>query len=415
MGFLDLFRKNREEETGEYSWVSHTNHQENDTSEKEGSKAQHSDNWETVNYSRDGLNVDDAVQRKEYVQSCLQQMEEGNHQLDELQFEYRTVTSYLHDMEAIDELPEEERAKLNEVAARIHDNEEQRQAYLSRTGKLTDKEYERIEALQGIEEETTRKIVDAENYQKKIRKDLMRLDNERQAYEIRVQDLEKNLATSKYLMIFTTGALLVILIILLVLQMVLNLNVVPGYLLAILAAALAGTGIYLRHSNFIRERKQVRSSKARLIQLQNTVKIRYVNNRNLLDYMYLKYGVASSNELVRLIERYHEESQQRREFEEAERALGIDQKELMNMLRKYEIETPEIWLHQTIALINHNEEVEVRHALIVQRQSLRKRMDYNREIVVDGARNEIEDLARTYPPYANEILEQVAKYRGVTL
>jgi hypothetical protein len=85
------------------------------------------------------------------------------------------------------------------------------------------------------------------------------------------------------------------------------------------------------------------------------------------------------------------------------------------MLRMAGIKNPEVWLHQAIALINHNEEVEVRHALIVQRQNLRKRMDYNREMVVGGARSEIEDLARSYPNYSVEILDQVARFRGVTV
>jgi len=92
-----------------------------------------------------------------------------------------------------------------------------------------------------------------------------------------------------------------------------------------------------------------------------------------------------------------------------------DQKELLAMLRYYKVRYPEVWLHRSIALINHNEEVEVRHELIVQRQNLRKRMDYNREIVVDGARKEIEDLAKTYPIYAGEILDQVARFRGVSI
>jgi hypothetical protein len=42
-------------------------------------------------------------------------------------------------------------------------------------------------------------------------------------------------------------------------------------------------------------------------------------------------------------------------------------------------------------------------------------MDYNREMVIGGARKEIEDLARTYPRYASEILDQVARFQGVEL
>jgi hypothetical protein len=221
--------------------------------------------------------------------------------------------------------------------------------------------------------------------------------------------------TCRGLMIFVVIGLAIVLAMLLIMQEVMRLNITAGMLLAVLVAALSVTALYVRHSNSMKERKQIRNARARLIQLQNTVRIRYVNNVNLLDYMYLKYGVSSGDELESLIGRYKEEKHQRMVFEEAEKQLGSDQKELIAMLRMAGIKNPEVWLHQAIALINHNEEVEVRHALIVQRQNLRKRMDYNREMVVGGARSEIEDLARSYPNYSVEILDQVARFRGVTV
>jgi hypothetical protein len=42
-------------------------------------------------------------------------------------------------------------------------------------------------------------------------------------------------------------------------------------------------------------------------------------------------------------------------------------------------------------------------------------MNYNRENVIAAARTEIEDLARAYPAYADVILTQVAKHRGVRM
>ena len=62
------------------------------------------------------------------------------------------------------------------------------------------------------------------------------------------------------------------------------------------------------------------------------------------------------------------------------------------------------------ALLDHNEEVEIRHSLNVRRQSLRKRMEYNRDVVAGNAKLEIEDMARQYPKYTQEILDMVSKY-----
>lgn len=420
MGILDLFRRKKDDEDLELSGFADNEDDIEESDDEKPSKSQgrgrhQVGDWEKVVYSREGVNIDDAASRRGYVQSCLTQMEEGTRQIEALQYEYRTVTGYLHDMELINELPKEERAIINDYAKKIYDNEEQRQKYLKRQGKMTDKEYEHVEKLQGQEDEIIKKMKESEDYHRKIRKDLIRLDNERQAYDLRKIEADKALNTNRNLSIFTVVALLVILIVLVSLQTVMRLDVTLAYMLVILVAALSIVGLYMRHGSCMQERKAVRAAKARLIQLQNTVKVRYVNNLNLLDYMYLKYGVESSSQLQSMIERYHEERAQRIQFEEAEKELADDQRELLRALRNSQIRTPEIWLHQPEALINHNEEVEVRHNLIVQRQSLRKRMDYNREMVIGGARKEIEDLARTYPRYASEILDQVARFQGVEL
>jgi len=416
MGFLDFISKFSKKEKNEHlSYEDEKNYDYSSGSEDFLHDKSEADKFEKEIYSREGVNFDDALERREYVQNCLVQMEEGNRQLEELREEYKGVTEYLQDMEIIGALSDSEKEGLSLVAARIHENEKERQDFLTRSGKLTDKEYERIEMIQGSEEKIIKKMEGAEDFQKKIRKDLVRLDNEKQAYELRSIEIEKSIATSKNLMIFTAIAFAIIVIALYAVNYFLSLNVVLGYMLAILVAAVVITYCYVKHGNFIKERKQAKNAKARLIQLQNTVKVRYVNNINLLDFMYLKYGVNSSKELKNLIARYHEERVSRHKFEEAERKLGEDQKELLAMLRYYKVRYPEVWLHRSIALINHNEEVEVRHELIVQRQNLRKRMDYNREIVVDGARKEIEDLAKTYPIYAGEILDQVARFRGVSI
>ena len=80
------------------------------------------------------------------------------------------------------------------------------------------------------------------------------------------------------------------------------------------------------------------------------------------------------------------------------------------MLRRLRIKDPEIWVHQVEALLSHNEEVEIRHSLNVQRQSLRRRMEYNRDVVAGNAKREIEDMAKLYPEYTQEILDMVSRY-----
>ena len=43
------------------------------------------ENWNDIVYTRKDLDMNDPVQRREYIGSCLQQMEEASRQLDALE------------------------------------------------------------------------------------------------------------------------------------------------------------------------------------------------------------------------------------------------------------------------------------------------------------------------------------------
>ena len=67
MGFLqDIFGKIRDDE-----WV----------------KQAEFENWNDIVYTRKEMDMDDPVQRREYIGSCLQQMEEAAKELDALEFQ----------------------------------------------------------------------------------------------------------------------------------------------------------------------------------------------------------------------------------------------------------------------------------------------------------------------------------------
>ena len=87
------------------------------------------ENWNDIVYTRKDLDMNDPVQRREYIGSCLQQMEEAARELDSLELEYYDVTSHLRDIEEIDALPEAQRMEINECAQKILDSEQQREKF----------------------------------------------------------------------------------------------------------------------------------------------------------------------------------------------------------------------------------------------------------------------------------------------
>ena len=396
-----------EEEQGWGSW-------EDEIQEEKGRVVMPED-WNELNFntnlrrSQGGFDIHDAAQRQEYVQNCLDQMGEAAKELENLSFEYNMVTSYLRDMEEIEALPESERAELNAAAQKIQDLEDRQDVYLRKKNRLTDEKYHQIERMEDEAEEGCRKLTEAEEYQNLIRQDMSRLVGEKHAYFYRKGELKGAIADSKGMAVICSMALVVCFVILFTLQYVLEMNTQMGFLLTAGLAALVITALYLKYTEAVKELKRVEKGINRIIMLQNRVKIRYVNNTNLLDYLYMKYQVSSGKELAALWEKYKVEKEERRLYREAELELDDYHQELLNILKCYQVKDPAIWLHQTAALLDNKEMVEIRHNLIIRRQSLRRRMDYNKEMIINKAENEIKELAERYPQYAGELAGMVQK------
>lgn len=369
-----------------------------------------SGNWDEVIYDRDDLQIKDSSQRKEYVKGCLDQIAEASNELENLQFEYNMVTSYLMDMEEIEAIPEQDKSELEECAKKIEALEKQQAGYKERKNRMSEEKFRQMERLESDLQEGYEKLTKAEEYQELIKRDLRKLDGEKQAYLFRKRELQRMIEDTSSMAIVCTAAVILCILILLALQFGLQMNTKIGYLAAAAAGAVAITVIFIKHNDGVKELSLVENGIGRIIRLQNTVKIRYVNNTHLLEYLYMKYNVSSASELGKSWQQYIEEKEERKNFKEAEKELDLCQKELLQILRVYEIKDPMIWLHQTQAILDKKEMVEIRHSLIIRRQSLRRRMDYNKEVIAAKAQAEVKDLVEKYPQYAKEIVTIVEQY-----
>ena len=356
------------------------------------------------------IDYDNKEQRDDYVKSCLERMADATKELENLTYEYDMVTSYLKDMEEIDALPQEESEQLKECARRVADLQSSRADYMERPRRISEENYRLMERIADEVEEGYEKLSETEEYQNLIRQDLGRLDGERHADAYRRNEVMGVIADTRGMAVICVVALGLCVLLLLLLQFFLEMDTGVGYLLTAAAAAVAITVIYVKHLDARQELRRVENGINKIILLQNKVKIRYVNNTNLLEYLQLKYGVGSAKELMDLWENYQVERAERETLRKAERDLDYNERELLQMLKCYQIKDPAIWLHQTEAILDRKEMVEIRHNLIVRRQSLRRRMDYNKEVVAGGSQQEIKELVEKYPQYAKEIMQAVEEY-----
>lgn len=369
------------------------------------------DAWEIEDDERQ-IDYTNQEQRNDYVRTCLEKMADATKELENLTFEYNMVTSYLKDMEEIEALPPEESEQLKDCAKRVSLLQDSKADFMGRPRRITDEKYRMIERMEDQVEEGYRKITEAEEYQDLVRKDLNRLDGEKHAYLYRKNDVMRIIADTKGMAVICVVALGLCILLLTLLQFFLDMDTQMGYYLAAGAAALVITIVYVRHVDARKELRRVETGINKIILLQNKVKIRYVNNTNLLEYLYMKYGVKSAEELMKMWENYKIEKEEREKFRRAELDLDYCQQELLNILKCYQIQDPAIWLHQTEAILDHKEMVEIRHNLIIRRQSLRRRMDYNKEVVAGSSQKEIKELVEQYPQYAKEIMKTVEEYEA---
>ena len=366
--------------------------------------------WDEASYGKEDFQIDDQGQREQYVRECLEQIAEASKEVDNLQFEYNMVTSYLKDMEEVESLPDKDKARVKELAKKLDSLEKQQSGYKERAKRLSDEKYRQMERMEEEAQEGYDKLREAEDQQDLIRRDLRRLEGEKNAYLFRRSELQRLLADTRTMTVICIVAMIVCILLLLVLQYGFQMNAKFGYLAVAAIGAVAITLIFIKHGDAVKELARVENGIGRIIKLHNAAKIRYVNNTRLLEYLYLKYNVSSAGEFGKDWEMYQQEKEERLSFQQTEKELDESQKELIRILRKHHVEDPMIWLHQTAALLDKKEMVEMRHNLIIRRQSLRRRMDYNKEVMAGKAQSEIRELVENHPEYAREVLGAVEEF-----
>ena len=365
--------------------------------------------FEDIVYDREGINFHDQQQRTRYIAECLEQIAEGSSEIDMLKGEYEKVTSYLKDMEEIEALPDAQRAEVNSVARKLISYESDIEKFRTRKSPLTDEQFAALRRRENEIEGGLASIKENERMAVLIKKDLKRLDGERKAVAFRKSELKDSMENMRGMAVIFTAAAAGLMVILAIMQFALDMNVYIGYFLCVATAAIAITVVCVRYIDAGKEYDRASGNMGKLIQLQNTVKIRYVNNRNLLSYLYIKYECKNGQELEQLWSMYKQEYEDRRQFNENTVGLHQAKEDLIRLLARYHVTSPARWIDQLAALLDKREMVELRHGLILRRQALREQIDYN-ETRARSAKEEITDVAKAYPMYAQEILEMTEKF-----
>ena len=384
--FEDYFEDDRENEEELYEW-----------------------DWESLASKRNLFKLSDELQRQKYLKSLIEQVKDASGELDKLSYEYNVVTASLKDMEELESLPQEQKAELQNVVKRILYLEGEKKDFGEKKNRMTDILFYSMERMENSMPKAYEDLKQAEDYKKLIKDDLQKLDGEKHSYLYRQGELYRDIDNCKGMATICVAAMALCTVMLLVLQLGFHMKTGIGYIAVAFCGAVALTVLYVKHLEYSQELLKTQKGMNRIILLQNTVKIRYVNNTNLLDYLYMKYHTKSAKDLDRDWTLYLEEKAEREQDRKNEEELTAARNELLRILRRYQLSDAQAWIHQPQALDNHNEMIEIRHNCIGQRQKLRARMDYNKRLAKDGEK-ELKEFSRNYPQYAKEVLELMERY-----
>ncbi len=366
-------------------------------------------NWDSLIKDRHLLKLSDDVQREKYIRSLVEQVKNASEQIDQLAAEYNVVTETLRDMDEIEALPPQELDSLRDTAQKIIDIEKEKKEYNRSKSLMTEAQFRSMEQFSSNMPGAYNDLKAAEEHKKLIKEDLKKLEDEKLGYMYRNSELKNSIANLRGMLVICLFAAVVCIIMLLILQFGFEMDTRAGYIITCFAIAVAATIIYIRYTDEDKERIKTSRAINRIILLQNTVKIRYVNNKNLLDYLYTKYNTDSAKELLRIWNLYEEERDKRDKYSENEKQLNLYQQDYLKKLKRFHISDVYMSLHNPLAVMDHKEMVEVRHSHILRRQKLRALLDHNKKLAKE-AQSELKQLVTEYPRYAKEVMDMLERY-----
>lgn len=343
------------------------------------------------------------------VVDCCEQMLEANRQIEKMKAEYQAVTDYLSDMQKIDRIPAPEREKIEAAAKNLCRSVNEEDKYKQKDVKINALQKTILEKLENNIATDLKNMKKNEEYNGIVKGDLQHLEGEKGALLYEQEEIIKKQAFLKKMAV--TMAVLVVSLFALIasFSFAFDQNMAVPYILTILMAAITATYIFFEENKSRRELKLCERKLQKAITLLNKVKIKYVNNRSLLEYSYEKYEVSGSVELEYNWKQYLIVKENDKKAESNKERLNLAKDELLAALARYELSDTAVWVHQAQAIFDTREMVQTRHRLNVRRQKLRDNLNYNTNTYIKN-KKELLDFMERNKPMEEEIKDILRSY-----
>lgn len=341
------------------------------------------------------------------IERCERVMENAR-EIDDGKKEYYIVTSYLNDIELIENLAPDQAEEIQKAADYVAKLNLARDQFLNTSKKISDAQFQMIQRQEDQIPDAIKNLRSNEEYQTTVKRDMQYLEGEKHEWEIQKKDLKrlrKRLRQASFMLLFTVLTAAVLLI---VLEKGFYYELQYAWIGVITAAFLGAAYIVLRLESSRRDSRQAEVNINYAITLLNKVKIKYVNITNAVDYVHEKYHVRDSREFEYQWDLYQEAMREQEKYRKTNEDLNYYYEKLVRLLKKCELYDSRVWIEQPQALVDQKEMVEIKHNLLVRRQKLRSKIAYNLDIV-KKERREIDRLMKLHNENSPRLLELIAQ------
>lgn len=347
---------------------------------------------------------DDPKKLEHYILDACEQIIAITKEIEGERAEYRIVTSYLTDIQAIEKLPENRMKELKEVASNIVDLNNARTNYLKSSHNITEEQFLLMEQEEEDVPAIIHRMLEHERYQDAVKKDKNILETQKNQWEMERESIIGKRKLLKRIGVVLFGFYATLLVLLFVIQEFSNFDLTIGYLILFFIGGFGAFGIYMQTNFMRRDMRQAVRNYNQSVSMLNVVRMKYANVTKSVEYTKDKFGVHSSTELNYVWEQYVDAVKERERFEKNNDDLEYFNGRMMRLLEKVNLHDRRIWLNQAKALVDADEMMEIKHNLVKRRQKIRDHIEDNRQIV-RSERNEIDQLMKEHEHYVPEIVE----------
>lgn len=347
-----------------------------------------------------------------FVLNNCEAIAENERQIAEAKKEYEKVTSYLTDIQRIDMAREDEYREIKDICKSILTLTQERSKYKNRNLTISDAQMRKFEPFEDELVDEIKKMYNAQAYQDAIEGDIKNLKKEKDSlYSQRKEIIAKQNALKGM-----TKVLAVLIISLIVLLIVIyyatKTDMTLPYLGVVALAGVSAAMLVFESSKNRRDIILVERKINKAITLLNKVKIKYINNINVLDYNCNKFGVKNAKDFEEKWNEYCKMREYEKKFRENTEMLNANNENLVIMLKELGVKDADIWISRCEAIVDSREMVEIRHELNQRRQMLRERIE-NNEKLKEGIISQLDEMINAHPEIKGELLGIIKEYSNV--